>query len=210
MKFSRNLNACSSSLARSGANSFPRLHLLLCRLRSTCRIYLISSSHSYHNSKIPLRHEHLMTNYDTLRRRLLIPIIISSRASTSHIVFAPTLLFLIRIPNFLRPSRARVIVARPRFLPLPLRLLHPIKSFISSSYFFFILGPVRSHFVYHVLPDLSLMCYLYQYLVRYPGFSRYSLLVSGLLRHFLLFHEVVFVTSVGNNAIPLLEGVLSI
>jgi len=91
-------------------------------------------------------------------------------------------------PESLRPSRARVIVARPRFLLPPLRLLRPIKSFISSSYFFSLWVLFVRTFVYHVLPDLSLMCYLNQYLVRYPGFSRYSLLVSGLplsLRHFI-------------------------
>ena len=140
------------------------------------------------------------------RRRLLIPIIISSRASTSHIVFAPTNAHPPSHPESLTPFRARVIVARPRFLPPPLRLLHPIKSFISSSLlFFFPLGRVRSHFC------ISCTTRLFAYVLFVPIPRTlpwiFTLFIIGVwtsfsLRHFLLFHEVVFVTFVGNNAIP--------
>jgi hypothetical protein len=54
------------------------------------RIFIVSSSHPYHNCKIPFLYEHVMTPSMTpRRRRYLFLLSISSRASTSHIVFAP-------------------------------------------------------------------------------------------------------------------------
>jgi hypothetical protein len=54
------------------------------------RIFIVSSSHPYHNCKIPFLYEHIMTPIMTpRRRRYLFLLSISSRASTSHIVFAP-------------------------------------------------------------------------------------------------------------------------
>ena len=54
------------------------------------RIFIVSSSHPYHNCKIPFQYEHIMTPSMTpRRRRYLFLLSISSRASTSHIVFAP-------------------------------------------------------------------------------------------------------------------------
>lgn len=139
------------------------------------------------------------------RRRLLIPIIISSRASTSHIVFAPTMLH----PESLRPSRTRVIVARLRFFPPPLRLLCPIKS----SYYQlpFPLGSCSSALC------ISCTTRLVAYVLFVPiprTLPRiFTLFITGVwislsLRFFFFsFHSpVVFVTSVGNNAIPFPVG----
>jgi hypothetical protein len=54
------------------------------------RNFIVSSSHPYHNCKIPFLYEHVMTPFMTpRRRRYLFLLSISSRASTSHIVFAP-------------------------------------------------------------------------------------------------------------------------
>lgn len=59
------------------------------------RNFIVSSSHPYHNCKIPFLYEHVMTPFMTpRRRRYLFLLSISSRASTSHIVFAPIMFAL--------------------------------------------------------------------------------------------------------------------
>ncbi|KAN0123360.1 hypothetical protein V8E52_002692 [Russula decolorans] len=75
------------------------------------RIFIVSSSHPYHNCKIPFLYEHVMTPSMTpRRRRYLFLLSISSRASTSHIVFAPIMFALHShsvSPYQSRSSRAR-------------------------------------------------------------------------------------------------------
>jgi len=82
------------------------------------RIFIVSSSHPYHNCKIPFLYEHVMTPFMTpRRRRYLFLLSISSRASTSHIVFAPIMFALHShsvSPYQSRSSRACVTIARPR------------------------------------------------------------------------------------------------
>ena len=143
------------------------------------RIFIVSSSHPYHNCKIPFLYEHVMTPFMTpRRRRYLFLLSISSRASTSHIVFAPIMFALHShsvSPYQSRSSRACVAIARPRssLLANPsisqkfyiIKLLSDIP--LHSGFF-------RLHPVYHVLSELSGLSYLYQYLLRYPGFSYYS------------------------------------
>jgi len=70
------------------------------------RIFIVSSSHQYHNCKIPFLYEHVMTPFmSPRRRRYLFLLSILSRASTSHIVFAPIMFAPIRIPYQSRSSR---------------------------------------------------------------------------------------------------------
>ncbi len=136
------------------------------------RIFIVSSSHPYHNCKIPFLYEPIMTPFMTpRRRRYLFLLSISSRASTSHIVFAPIMFVLhshsasIKVVPCLCQYRSSVIT----FTCEP---FGKAKSFISSSYFPTPphSGSFRLHAVYHVLSELSFLSYLYQYLLRYPGF----------------------------------------
>ena len=111
------------------------------------------------------------------RRRYLFLLSISSRASTSHIVFAPIMFALHShsvSPYQSRSSRACVTIARPRS-PF---LANPSKS--QKFYIIKLLSNTPTQWVlsialvYHVLSELSGLSYLYQYLLRYPGFSYYS------------------------------------
>jgi hypothetical protein len=78
------------------------------------RIFIVSSSHPYHNCKIPFLYEHVMTPSMTpRRRRYLFLLSISSRSSTSHIVFAP-IMFALHSHSVSRSSSASVTIARPR------------------------------------------------------------------------------------------------
>jgi len=162
LKSSRNSSACFSSLARSGANSFPRPTFStvgFAPLVASHLPYFIVAFIPQLQDTSPTRalHDQFMTRR---RRRLLIPIIISSRASTSHIVFAPALLFPLRIPNLsdrLVPVSLSLVRDSSRNLATP---SSNQKFHIIKLLFLFHLGPVRSHVVYHVLPDSSLMCYL--------------------------------------------------
>jgi hypothetical protein len=99
------------------------------------RIFIVSSSHPYHNCKIPFLYEPIMTPFMTpRRRRYLFLLSISSRASTSHIVFAPIMFVLhshsasIKVVPCLCHYRSSVIT----FTREP---FDKAKSFISSSYF---------------------------------------------------------------------------
>ena len=57
------------------------------------RHFIVSSSHPYHNCKIPFLYEHIMTPFIAPRRqRYLFLSYISSHAPTLHIVFAPIML----------------------------------------------------------------------------------------------------------------------
>ena len=60
------------------------------------------------------------------------------------------------------------------------------------------MGPFRLHPVYHVPSELSFLSYLYQYLLRYPGFSYYSDTWPSFLFFIVLW--VVLVAFSGNNA----------
>ena len=79
------------------------------------RNFIVSSSHPYHNCKIPFLYEHIMTPFMTPRRqRYLFLLSISSRASTSHIVFAPIMLALHSHSVSFKVVPCRVTIARPR------------------------------------------------------------------------------------------------
>jgi len=79
------------------------------------RNFIVSSSHPYHNCKIPFLYEHIMTPFMTpRRRRYLFLLSISSRASTSHIVFAPIMLALHSHSISIKVVPCRVSIARPR------------------------------------------------------------------------------------------------
>lgn len=138
------------------------------------------------------------------RRRYLFLLSISSRASTSHIVFAPIMFALHShsvsikvVPCLCHP------IARPR---------SPLLATPSISQKFYITkllsdialhsGSFRLHSVYHVPSELSFLSYLYQYLLRYPGFSYYSDTWSCFLFFIVLW--VVLVAFSGNNASPFL------
>jgi len=94
------------------------------------QLHIVSSSHSYHNCKIPFLYEHLMTPFMTRRRRrLLIPIIhLITRIYHAYCLLHQSSSPSIRIPYQSRSSRARVTVARPRS-PVFLRPLLQSKSF---------------------------------------------------------------------------------
>jgi len=130
------------------------------------------SSHrriQYHNCKIPFLYEHIMTPCMTRRRRrLLIPIIHLITRIYTHIVSTP-----IKFAFHSHSISFKVVSCpchrRSSAISLLLRPLLQNKSFI-SSYFPPSMGTFRLHAVYHVLSELSLLSYLYEYLLRYPGF----------------------------------------
>ena len=166
------------------------------------RNFIVSSSHPYHNCKIPFLYEHIMTPFMTPRRqRYLFLLSISSRASTSHIVFAPIMLALHSHSVSFKVVPCRVTIARPRSpffacdpFDKPKVLYHRVTFRLPlprNGYF-------QLHAVYHVLSGLSFLCYLYQYLLRYPGFSYYSDAWTRFLFFIVLW--VVLVSFSGNNA----------
>ena len=163
------------------------------------RIFIVSSSHPYHNCKIPFLYEHVMTPSMTpRRRRYLFLLSISSRASTSHIVFAPIMFAIhshsvsIKVVPCLCHHRSSTITL----------LANPSKS--QKFYIIKLLsdtrrsGSFRLHPVYHVPSELSFLSYLYEYLLRYPGFSYYSDAWTCFLFFIVLW--VVLVAFSGNNA----------
>ena len=119
------------------------------------RIFIVSSSHPYHNCKIPFLYEHIMTPSMTpRRRRYLFLLSISSRASTSHIVFAP-IMFALHSHSVFNQGRP-VLVSLSLVHDLPPLLATPSisqKSFISSNYFHPTQWAFRLHAVYHVLSE---------------------------------------------------------
>jgi hypothetical protein len=154
------------------------------------RIFIVSSSHPYHNCKIPFLYEHVMTPSMTPRRRRYLFLLSPShhahlpRISSLHQSCLPS----IRIPYPSRSSRACVTFARPR---------SPLLATPSISQKFYIIellsdtslasGSFRLHPVYHVLSELSLLSYLYQYLLHYPR-------IFILFRHldlFLILHSTL-------------------
>jgi len=134
------------------------------------------------------------------RRRLLIPIIHLITRIYLHIVFAP-IMFALHSHSVSIKVVSCSCHGRSSAISLLLRPLLPTKSSISSSYFPLSVGSFRVHAVYHVLSELSFLSYLYQYLLRYPGFSYYS---SGPLDLVLFLHCLRggFVAFCGNNASP--------
>ena len=141
------------------------------------RIFIVSSSHPYHNCKIPFLYEHVMTPFMTpRRRRYLFLLSISSRASTSHIVFAPIMFALHShsvSPYPSRSSRACVTIARPR---------SPLLANPSISQKFYITKLLSNGCpVYHVLSELSFLSYSYQIPPTLPW-------IFILFRHLVLFH----------------------
>jgi len=126
---------------------------------------------------------------------LITRIYLASRFRT-HLALPPS------HPESPRPFRARVIVARPRFLPPPLRLLRPIKSFISSSYFFSLGSFVRTLYImYYQTCRLCVICTNTSYVtLDFHAIHNWCLDFPFLSVTFLF--RVVFVTSAGNNAIP--------
>jgi hypothetical protein len=159
------------------------------------RNFIVSSSHPYHNCKIPFLYEHVMTPFMTpRRRRYLFLLSISSRASTSHIVFAPTMFALHShsVPCLCHHRSSTItLLANPsisqKFYIIKLLSDSPVHS-----------GFFRLHPVYHVPSELSFLSYLYQYLLLYPGFSYYFDTWSSFL--FLIVLWVVLVAFSGNNA----------
>lgn len=135
------------------------------------------------------------------RRRYLFLLSISSRASTSHIVFAPIMFALhshsvsIKVVPCLCHHCSSAITFtcepfdKPKVLYHQVTFRPPLRS-----------GSFRLHAVYHVPSELSFLSYLYQYLLRYPGFSYYSDTWSSFL--FLIVLWVVLVAFSGNNASP--------
>ena len=64
----------------------------LCMITS-CRNFIVSSSHPYHNCKIPFLYEHIMTPFINPHcQHYLFLLYISSHTPTLHIVFAPIML----------------------------------------------------------------------------------------------------------------------
>jgi hypothetical protein len=109
------------------------------------------------------------------RRRLLIPII----HLITRIYHAYRLCTNQVCPPFaFRINQGRLVLVSPS-------LVRDLPSFAtpSTDQKFYIIkllslsvGSFRVHAVYHVLSELSFLSYLYQYLLRYPGFfSYYSL-----------------------------------
>ena len=135
------------------------------------------------------------------RRRYLFLLSISSRASTSHIVFAPIMLALHSHFVSFKVVPCRVTIARLRSPPFacdpfdkPKVSYHQITFRVSLPHN----GSFRLHAVYHVLSGLSFLSYLYQYLLRYPGFSYYSDAWTAFLFFIVLW--VVSIAFSGNNA----------
>jgi len=137
-----------------------------------------------------------MTSFTTRRRRRLLIPIIHLIARIYHAYRVCTIqLRPIRIPYQSRSSRARVTVARPRSTfftatTLATQKFYIIKLLSSPPWVLF-----ACNAVYDVLSELSFLSYLYQYLLRYPGFSYYSLRFLNPL--FFIVLEVAFS---GNNA----------
>jgi hypothetical protein len=135
------------------------------------------------------------------RRRYLFLLSISSRASTSHIVFAPIMFALhshsvsIKVVPCLCHHCSSTITFTCEPFEKPKVLYHRV-TFPTLPYS----GSFRLHPVYHVPSELSFLSYLYQYLVRYPGFSYYSDTWSSFLFFIVLW--VVLVAFSGNNASP--------
>jgi len=131
------------------------------------------------------------------RRRLLIPIIISSRASTSHIVFAPTLLKIVSCPCHCRSSAIPSTFATPssnqKFHIIELLFLF----FSLGSCSFALCISCTTRLVAYVLfvPIPRTLPWIFTLFI--PG------VWTSLSRSFFSFCEVVSVTSAGNNAIPL-------
>jgi len=109
------------------------------------RIFIVSSSHPYHNCKIPFLYEHVMTRFMTpRRRRYLFLLSISSRASTSHIVFAPIMFALhshsvsikvVRCQCHLRSSTITFTCDpfdKPKVLYHPVTFRHPPTQWVLS------------------------------------------------------------------------------
>ncbi|KAF8501041.1 hypothetical protein F5888DRAFT_1327550 [Russula emetica] len=171
------------------------------------RIFIVSSSHPYHNCKIPFLYEHVMTPIMTpRRRRYLFLLSISSRASTSHIVFAPIMFALhshsvsIKVVPCLCHHCSFTITFT--CVPFDKQKFYNIKLLSAPLHS----GSFRLHPVYHVLSELSFLSYLYEYLLHYPGFSYYSDTWTSFLFFIVLW--VVFVAFSGNNASPFWDTVL--
>jgi hypothetical protein len=166
------------------------------------RIFIVSSSHPYHNCKIPFLYEHIMTPIMTpRRRRYLFVLSISSRASTLHIVFAP---IMFAIHSHSRINQGRPVPVSPLLVHdhLYLRTLRKAKSFISSSYF-----PTSAlQRVPSITPCISCTIRIVGFVLfvpiplRYPGFSYYSDTWTSFLFFIVLW--VVLVAFSGNNASP--------
>jgi len=118
------------------------------------QLHIVSSSHSYHNCKIPFLYEHLMTPFMTRRRRrLLIPIIhLITRIYHAYCLLHQSSSPSIRIPYQSRSSRARVTVARPRS-PVFLRPLLQSKSFYIVKLLYSRQWALFACTLYHVRSD---------------------------------------------------------
>ena len=127
------------------------------------RIFIVSSSHPYHNCKIPFLYEHVMTPFMTpRRRRYLFLLSISSRASTSHIVFAPIMFALhshsvsIKVVPCLCHHRSSTITFtcepfdKPKVLYHQITFRHPLTQWVLS------IAPL--YIMYHQNCGFCLIC----------------------------------------------------
>jgi hypothetical protein len=166
------------------------------------RIFIVSSSHPYHNCKIPFLYEHIMTPFMTPpgadatysyypSHHAHLP-----RISSLHQSCSPS----IRIPYQSRSSRA-VSLSLVRDLSAcdsfdkPKVLYHPITFRLLSPQQQWVFGCTLYIMYYQSCRFLS---YLYQYLLRYPGYSYYSDAWNSFLFFIVLW--VVLVAFSGNNA----------
>lgn len=130
------------------------------------RIFIVSSSHAYHNCKIPFLYEHVMTPIMTpRRRRYLFLLSISSRASTLHIVFAPikSAIHSHSVSFKVVPCRCHHCSSTITFTCEPSKKPKVLYHHVTCRHLPH-RGSFRLHLVYHVLSELSFLPYLYQYL----------------------------------------------
>jgi hypothetical protein len=168
------------------------------------RIFIVSSSHPYHNCKIPFLYEHIMTPFMTpRRRRYLFLLSISSRASTSHIVFAPIMFALhshsisfkvVTVPCHYRSSAISLLCLRPPSISQKV-LYHPNTFRLLPPNTLGLFG-CTLYIMYYQSCRLCLICT--NTFLRYPGFSYYSAWTC--LFFFIVLLWVVLVAFSGNNA----------
>jgi hypothetical protein len=152
------------------------------------RIFIVSSSHPYHNCKIPFLYEHIMTPFMTPPApTLLIPIIhlitriyLAYRLCTNHV--CPP--FAFRIQS--RSSRIGVTIARPRSPSFACDPFDKPKGLYHQNYFPPTQWVFRLHAVYHVLSESGL-----SYFVPIPPTLPWIFILFRRLDLFLILHSTL-------------------
>jgi hypothetical protein len=145
------------------------------------RNFIVSSSHPYHNCKIPFLYEHVMTPFMTpRRRRYLFLLSISSRASTSHIVFAP---IMFALHSHSVSTKVVPCLCHHRSSTITL-LANP--SISQKFYIIKLLSDSRTQWVLSIAPCISCT-------IRIVIFVLFVPIPPTLPRIFILFRHLVFV-----------------